>query len=106
MKNLALYLLTGFAMLFLPVIPIGAQEFNCRASKYADEVLICQDRELSALDTRLNRLYNRALLQADSDRDARRLRNEQRDWIKSRRACRTSESCIRRHYLRRLRELR
>jgi uncharacterized protein len=35
-----------------------AQSFNCRYAKKADEILICQDPQLSQLDERLASIYS------------------------------------------------
>ena len=42
---------------FSAVITADAQSFNCRNAMNADEVLICQDGELSRLDERMAGLY-------------------------------------------------
>ena len=36
---------------------VHAQSYNCRYAKTADEILICQDSQLSAMDERMSALY-------------------------------------------------
>lgn len=93
------------ALLAFAAIPAQAQDYNCNRSKYADEVTICQNRDLARLDERLNRVYNR-VLRDSSYGEALRLRREQSRWLASRRSCGTREGCIRGHYIRRLGQLR
>lgn len=73
-----------------------AQSFNCGRSRSATEVIICQDGELSRLDNRLNRIYSRRDVSV----------REQRRWLASRNSCGVNRGCIRRHYVRRIEELR
>jgi uncharacterized protein len=97
------------ALLILAVVALPswaeAQSFNCRYARYADEITICDDAELSRLDERMSRLFydvrasvwgrERAVLDA-----------EQADWLDSRRTCRRDPGCIEDAYRQRIRELR
>lgn len=84
--------------------PGAAQSFNCNYARTADEVAICQDGRLSALDERMssiyfgvrNRLYGGARAQLEA---------EQADWLASRRDCGRDFGCIDAAYRRRIREL-
>jgi uncharacterized protein len=78
------------------ILPALGQGYDCRRSRTAAEVVICDSDDLSRLDRRLNRAYAR------SNTPVWR----QRAWLRSRNACGVSRECIRRHYLRRLGELR
>ena len=94
-------------ILMATLVPLvaEAQSFNCRYARSADEVLICQDPRLSALDERMAHLYfplrnslfgyERAQLQAD-----------QAGWLRSRRSCGADGLCIADAYRSRIRELR
>jgi uncharacterized protein len=85
-------------------LPAHAQSFNCRYAKSPDEVLICQDPRLSALDERMsslffrlrNRLYGRARAGLDADQAA---------WLRGRMACGRDAACIARAYQERISEL-
>jgi uncharacterized protein len=88
-------ILTATALILLSTSAY-AQAFNCGRSRSATEVIICQDGELSRLDNRLNRIYSRANVSV----------REQRRWLASRNSCGVNRGCIRRHYVRRIEELR
>lgn len=92
MKTITLTALLTLAAIF----PASGQGFNCDRSRTAAEVVICDSGELSRLDRRLNRAYAR------SNTPVWR----QRAWLRSRNSCGVDRGCIRRHYLRRIAELR
>lgn len=93
------------ALALLAATPAGAQSYDCRGSKTAAELVICDRSDLGRLDHKLNHLYGRAL--ASSSRiQARQIREDQRDWLAERRECGPNPNCIRRHYQRRLSVLR
>jgi uncharacterized protein len=81
-----------------------AQSFPCSRARTSDEIAICQNSGLSALDVRLHNLYNsvRSRL-SGSARQA--LADEELDWLASRRACGSNAGCIENSYRRRIREL-
>lgn len=104
MRLLSLCTIPLIALLAVYSSCVHAQSFNCRYAKTADEVLICQDPRLSALDERMssifyqlrNRLYGRARADLDAD---------QGGWLRDRMACGRDASCIASAYQERIREL-
>jgi uncharacterized protein len=88
----------------LPDAWAQAQSFNCRYAKTPDEVLICQDPRLSALDQRMSSIFfrrrNRLSGRARADLDA-----EQAAWLRGRMACGRDAGCIATAYQARIREL-
>ncbi len=97
-------LLLGLAL--AAALPAGAraQSFNCRYAKSPDEVLICQDRRLAALDERMSSIFfrvrNRLFGQRRADLEA-----DQAAWLRERMACGRDRACIEDAYLRRIQEL-
>lgn len=81
-----------------------AQSFNCRLARAADEILVCQDEELSRLDERMAALYFGLRNQASSPVRAE-MEAEQADWRASRRVCGRDRRCIRAAYGVRIDEL-
>jgi len=77
------------------LMPLSAQaaSFNCRLADKPDEVLICQSRELSALDDRMSSLYftlrNRL---RGLQRSA--LETQQTAWLRGRMACGRDYGCV------------
>ncbi len=71
------------------------------------EAMICEDKELSALDRKLSGVYAAASKKAANERPPQ-LKAEQRGWIKGRNECWKSGDkggCVRNAYLRRIAEL-
>lgn len=71
------------------------------------EAMICEDKELSALDLKLSGVYAAASKKAADERPPQ-LKAEQRGWIKGRNECWKSDDnggCVRDAYLRRIAEL-
>jgi len=90
----------------LPVLPMAAQaaSFNCNIADRPDEVLICQNPELSGLDDQMSSLYFR--LRNRLGGSARRLlESDQSAWLQRRFACGRDYGCIRRLYVYRISEL-
>lgn len=78
-----------------------AQGFSCEDARTKVEKLICDSEKLSALDVQLNDAYQLTWSKSDA-KDARRLRLEQRRWLRSTRdACR-GEACLERAYSQRI----
>ena len=71
--------------------------FECTTNAPMDEVTICADRTLSALDRQLDDLYQR-MLAAVNRADASSIRADQRVWLKRRQDCDIDKACIRRAY--------
>jgi uncharacterized protein YecT (DUF1311 family) len=60
---------------------VQAQSFNCRYAKTADEVLICQNSQLSALDEQMSSMFSR-LRNNISPAEMRILNREQQFWLR------------------------
>jgi uncharacterized protein len=82
-----------------------AQSFNCAYARSPDEVLICEDPRLSALDELLSSLYYRAR-NSSFGYERARLEADQAAWLRSRRACGRDGACIASAYRARIQELR
>ena len=97
----------GIVCLALVLLPASAaaQSFNCRYARSADEVLICQDGTLQALDERMATQYA-ATRNSLSRRERRQLEAEQAKWLRSRRDCGRDINCVESSYRVRIRELR
>jgi len=78
-----------------------AASFDCAKSTTNVEKLICEDRELSYLDEKLNLIYKAALRKSLQIEDAKQ---KQRKWLAERDTCQNSE-CLRRTYSFRISEL-
>jgi uncharacterized protein len=94
----------GFLMVVLVPMTAQAQSFNCRTADRPDEVLICQNPRLSALDERMSSLYF-TLRNSLYGRERRALEASQRAWLRSRISCGRDFRCIELHYLRRIAQL-
>jgi S1-C subfamily serine protease len=92
----------GFAVLF--PFAASAQSFNCRTADRPDEVLICQDSRLSALDERLSELYF-DLRNRLRGSERRTLEGAQTAWLASRMACGRDYQCIEARYQQRINQL-
>ena len=101
MKSVRLACLLAFA---LAPLSAEAQSFNCRRASTPDEVEICRNSGLSALDERMAGMYKRlrGRLLAHG-REA--LMDDQAAWLQSRHACGSDAGCIEDSYRRRIREL-
>jgi uncharacterized protein len=92
------------------LLPNAAQaqcrpSFNCYNVNRPDEVLICNDCSLAALDVRMEELYGELLGNLYGRRLAR-LKSDQSEWWRSRTRCRHNYQCIRDSYRSRIQELR
>ena len=95
---------TAITFVLLP-LAAQAQSFNCRYARSPDEVLICQDGRLGALDERMSGIYFR--LRNGLYGGARaNLEAEQAGWLRSRQSCGRDAGCIADSYQQRIRELR
>ena len=85
-------------------LPATAASFDCRKARTADERAICANRDLNDQDVRVDQMYGitRRLVPMGG-RDA--IMDQQRAWLKARKACGGNQACLRRSYDRRLREL-
>jgi uncharacterized protein len=90
----------GAAMLATPAMAFSAQahasegpSFNCAYAKAPDEVVICQSKELSALDREMASLYLWGLDNFKGGFGAY-LQHTQRDWLRDRHACGHDVECV------------
>ena len=95
--------LIGLVSLLL-VSSAHAQSFNCRNARTPDEVTICQDARLSALDERLSSRFYR-LRDSLYGPDRVRLDQRQSAWLDSRHRCGSNRACIAAAYTGRISEL-
>lgn len=96
--------LISLSISFTAVTMADAQSFNCRNATNSDEVLICQDDELSRLDERMAGLYLASRNQAYGYmREA--LERSQAAWVTARRSCGRDRGCIEQSYRIRIDEL-
>ena len=92
LRPFSVQILAGLALV-LSVAAAHAQSFNCRYAKSADEVLICQDARLAALDGRLAGAYS-GLHRQVSGAQRVRLERDQGAWLRKRRQCGRDAACI------------
>jgi len=76
----------------------------CRYAKTADEVLICQDSHLSALDEQMSAIFFK-LRNSLPPRETRLLDADQQNWLRGRMSCGRDADCIENAYERRIRQL-
>ena len=99
--------MTVAALLMLLVeapVNAAAASFDCRQARTADEVAICDNRELNDLDVRMATLYEVTTgFVAMGQRSA--MTDEQREWLAQRHLCRADVRCLRRFYRQRIAEL-
>jgi hypothetical protein len=69
--------------------------FNCRRAKADDEIAICSDAGLAAMDRQLGQLYDSAM-QTVSDPEA--LKRSESDWVITRHMCNSDIECLRHAY--------
>jgi uncharacterized protein len=81
-----------------------AASFNCRMATRADEILICQDPELSALDEQMASLFFE-LRNKLSGSDRAALETDQDAWLESRFQCGRDRDCIESQYRERIEQL-
>ena len=97
------FVLAGIACLLATAV--HAQSFNCRYAKSADEILICQDQQLSALDEQMSSLYYNLRNSLGGYRRAA-LEDSQSRWLSGRMSCGRDRDCIHASYMRRINFLR
>jgi uncharacterized protein YecT (DUF1311 family) len=69
--------------------------FDCRRAKADDEIAICGDAGLAAMDRQLGQLYD-AAMKTISDREA--LKQSESDWVITRHMCNSDVDCLRHAY--------
>jgi uncharacterized protein YecT (DUF1311 family) len=78
-----------------PPKPIFATSFDCSKATHEDEVAICGDPALAAMDTELAELYESAL---KSISDPKALAQSEAGWVTARHMCDGDLDCLRRAY--------
>jgi uncharacterized protein len=87
--------------------PTYSASFDCRPfehSKKCPEVAICSDANLSKLDDQLAASYQ-SLISKGPVRESERLKDEQRQWLKTRNECGCDIGCIESYYQQRMERL-
>lgn len=84
--------------------PVGAQSFDCRNARYADEKAICQDGRLGDLDKQLADTYDRAGSKL-SKQEREQFENNETAFVNARHRCGGNPACIEQSYRNRLQEL-
>lgn len=88
---------TFFMIALTPLLRASAAGFDCQQAAFADEKAICADRTLSEKDAQMTTTYN--LLKGLLLMDARgTLQDEQGEWLKRRRLCGASYTCLSKLY--------
>jgi uncharacterized protein len=85
-------------------LPVYAQSFNCQRARAADEIMICQDRRLSALDEQMSGRYGQ-IRNGLPGPERHALEAAQADWLRKRQQCGGDGACIAAAYRERIREL-
>src|SRR5215218_5404830 len=93
-----------FLILCFSPIPVHAQSFNCQLARAADEIMICQDGRLSALDEQMSGRY-RQIRNGLPGPERHALEAAQADWLRKRQQCGADGACIAAAYRERIREL-
>jgi uncharacterized protein len=98
----------GALVLAAAIVLLGgnahAASFDCRKASNADEIAICDSRELSELDVKMATLYDTIIkLVGMGMRGA--LQDQQRTWLQERAGCGADRACLRRLYDARIRAL-
>jgi uncharacterized protein len=84
--------------------PAGAQSFDCRNARSADEKAICQDRRLGELDKQLADVYDRVGAKL-SKQEREEFENHETAFVNARRRCGENVGCIEQSYRNRVQEL-
>jgi uncharacterized protein YecT (DUF1311 family) len=90
MKSLVSFITAATFAYGIPTFA-DAASFNCAKASTANEIAICSDDELSTLDETLAAVYKQA---RGSVSDAKRLKGEQVNWIKSLGTCDGNVDCL------------
>ena len=84
--------------------PAGAQSFDCRNARSADEKAICQDSRLGDLDKQLADVYDRAGGKL-SKQERAEFENHETAFVNARRRCDEHRACVEQSYRNRIQEL-
>lgn len=93
-----------FAMLLALLLPTvaNAASFNCKLARSKAELLVCSDKELSALDDELAQLFSRALKASPNKREFRAA--SEAEWKRRETTC-IDRNCVHAWYLERQSQL-
>jgi uncharacterized protein YecT (DUF1311 family) len=72
-----------------------ATSFDCKRASHDDEVAICGDAGLAAMDRQLGQLYSTTMTTIS---DPQALRQSESDWVITRRMCNSDVDCLRHAY--------
>jgi uncharacterized protein len=97
-------LVWGFACVVVLAQPARSQAFNCNFAKQPDELTICRDDSLKALDEQMADAFFKIRQQLPED-GASRLKAEQKEFMSQRAFCGTDGDCIASAYEQRLKSL-
>jgi uncharacterized protein len=104
MKGLSFAAALSAAAIALGCNSAHAASFDCNKASAADEVTICDSRELSQLDVRMATLYDTVIklvgMGVRGD-----MQDQQRAWLRTRADCGHDRACIRKLYDTRIRAL-
>lgn len=104
--NLSMFALSLRQALLLTSLAFASvthsSSFDCASAASKTEKAICGDPQISLLDEKLGKLWHSTLANVP---DAKALKADQHQWLKSRNACGEQTACLRRQYLMRLTEL-
>jgi uncharacterized protein len=85
-------MLSAVALVFLSA-PAFSQAFNCDFAKLPDEIAICRDDSLKALDEKMADAFFSVRQQLDKDGQGR-MNRLQKQFLKDRGFCGTDGNCI------------
>ena len=86
------------------VRPAGAQSFDCHEARNRDELLICEQPDLTQLDQQLSTLYRQKIGNLPKERQDE-FRQHEAYFLHARRGCRENYHCIEQSYKNRIQEL-
>src|ERR1700742_1650338 len=104
MKRLSLAAAVSAAAIALGCTSAHAASFDCNKASAADEITICDSRELSQLDVKMATLYDTVIklvgMGVRGD-----MQDQQRAWLRTRADCGHDRACISKLYDSRIRAL-
>jgi len=95
------FITNSFLLVLLLADVASATSFDCTKATTAIEKKICGSTKLSVLDSRLGDIYIAALKKTS---DVKALKQQQRDWLKTRNACKDN-ACLTEQYQQRIGDL-
>ncbi len=95
--------LSLFGASLLP-LAVQAASYDCTGASSPAEIAVCAHPDLNALDEKLAVLY-RSLLNELPVRQADRVRQDQRSWLKARNSCGAEVRCLKARYQERIARL-